>query len=245
MLKTCIQILHTFLLSAIYISSVQCGVNTKNMVPTENKVIEENQADLYVFAYIWEPESCYKNPSWAQCSDPQSFWETNFVIHGLWPQYSAGGYPSDCTTEPFNDTAIANIGMDTMNHYWPNIKSEPTDPDYYSFWQHEWSKHGTCTTLTQAVYFNSTINLSKMYGTPDIITSNIGKPVSASLMRDSFGGNNMVALQCDSKQYLSGVYTCWSISKIDGTPDKQIICPADVHKEDTCSNDLLIIPTFL
>ena len=201
-------------------------------------------ADLYVFAYIWEPESCYENPSWAQCSAPQSFWGTNFVIHGLWPQYSSGGYPSDCTSDPFNDEVIANIGADTMNYYWPNVKSEPTDPNYDSFWQHEWTKHGTCTTLTQETYFNTTINLSKRVGTPSIITSNIGKSVSASLIRDAFGGISMVALQCEAGQYLSGVFTCWSISIIDGTPDKQIICPTDVHNEDSCSNDEVIIPGF-
>jgi len=202
-------------------------------------------ADLYVFAYIWEPESCYENPSWVQCSDPQSFWGTNFVIHGLWPQYSSGGYPSECTDVPFNEDVIANIGIDTMNQYWPNVKSEPSDPNYNSFWQHEWTKHGTCTILTQESYFNTTINLSRTFGTPSIIISNIGKTVSASLIRDSFGGTSMVALQCESGQYLSGVFTCWSISTIDGSPDKQIICPTDVHNEDTCSNDEVIIPGFI
>lgn len=229
------------LVSLSYIKS--CHGELVSLVKN-NETPSSDTDELYVFAYIWEPESCHENPSWAQCSDPQSFWGTNFVIHGLWPQYSSGGYPSTCTDEPFNDAVIENIGIDTMNHYWPNVKSELSDPDYFSFWQHEWTKHGTCTTLTQDVYFNSTINLSKVFGTPSIITQNIGKSVQASLIRDSFGGNNMVALQCESGQYLSGVYTCWSISTIDGTPDKQIVCPNDVHNEDTCSNDELIIPGF-
>lgn len=229
------------LVSLSYIKS--CHGELVSLVKN-NETLSTDTDELYVFAYIWEPESCHENPSWAQCSDPQSFWGTNFVIHGLWPQYSSGGYPSTCTDEPFNDAVIENIGIDTMNHYWPNVKSELSDPDYFSFWQHEWTKHGTCTTLTQDVYFNSTINLSKVFGTPSIITQNIGKSVQASLIRDSFGGNNMVALQCESGQYLSGVYTCWSISTIDGTPDKQIVCPNDVHNEDTCSNDELIIPGF-
>ena len=92
-------------------------------------ILKQNIADMYVFAYIWEPESCYTNPSWSQCTTPQTFWETNFVIHGLWPQYSSGGYPSTCTNEPFDNRVVEAIGMDTMNQYWHNVKSNTTETD--------------------------------------------------------------------------------------------------------------------
>ncbi len=206
---------------------------------------DKDIADMYVFAYIWEPESCYTNPSWSQCTSPQTFWETNFVIHGLWPQYSSGGYPSTCTNEPFDNSVVEAIGMDTMNQYWPNVKSNTSAPDYNSFWQHEWTKHGTCSPLNQYEYFNTTINLSKLFGTPSIITVNVGNTISAEQIRNTFGGPNMVSLQCESGNYLSGIFTCWSMSSSNnGIPDKQISCPADVIGEDNCSNDTIVITSF-
>lgn len=40
--------------------------------------------------------------------------------------------------------------------------------DSKSFWSHEWSKHGTCSGLTQHEYFQSAIDL---YGNYDITTA--------------------------------------------------------------------------
>ena len=77
-----------------------------------------------------------------------------FSIHGLWPQYSDGGYPSNCSDEPFSDDAVEAVGMSTMYEMWPNVQSDPSDSDYDSFWEHEWTKHGTCSGLDQTIYFN-------------------------------------------------------------------------------------------
>lgn len=221
-------------------------VTTTLLISTciSNASTEQKEADLYVFAYLWEPESCYKNPTWDQCSDPQTFWGNHFVIHGLWPQYSSGGYPSDCTSEPFDETVINEIGLEDMNHYWPNVKSEPTDADYDSFWQHEWTKHGTCSPFRQLDYFNTTLTLGKTFGTPSLITDNVGADVNGDLIRTTMGGPTMVSLQCENGGYLSGAFTCWSMSSVDGNPDKQIDCPLDVQGEDTCSDTVVHIPSF-
>jgi ribonuclease T2 len=40
--------------------------------------------------------------------------------------------------------------------------------DSQTFWNHEWSKHGTCSGLSQHDYFQSAINL---YGNYDITTA--------------------------------------------------------------------------
>jgi len=247
------DILHLFVTLATLVSSLNLGSSLtlgSGLLHQSTKLtnsVNQPLADMYVFAYIWEAESCYENSSWSQCNSPQNFWEANFVIHGLWPQYSTGGYPSTCTTEPFDNNVIDIIGDDTMNKYWPNVKSNVTDPDYNSFWQHEWTKHGTCSPLTQQEYFNTTITLSKTFGTPEIITANIGNIISTDQIRSAFGGPEMVSLQCDNNMYLSGVFTCWSMSlsiSTNGTPDKQIICPVDVQNEDNCSKDTIVITPF-
>jgi ribonuclease T2 len=134
--------------------------------------------------------------------------------------------------------------MNDMNQYWPNIKSNTSDVDYDSFWEHEWTKHGTCSPLNQTNYFNTTLNLGKIFGTPSIITDNVDKNIPTTDLRTAFGGDTMVSLQCESGRYLSGVFTCWSMSSLDGSPDKQIICPQDVQTEDNCSNEEINIPSF-
>ena len=80
-------------------------------------------SDLYVLAYSWQPEFCYGHYSgdWPGCAAPQNYWKSYFTLHGLWPQYSTGGYPSQCTTEAFNPTSSTDkIGMSTMTQVYDN-----------------------------------------------------------------------------------------------------------------------------
>lgn len=198
--------------------------------------------DIYVFAYSWTPEFCYGQSSYEGCATPKSYWGKYFTIHGLWPQYSTGGYPANCNTQAFNSSVPIAIGWDDMTTYWPDVQYLETDPDYDSFWEHEWTKHGTCTGLSQYDYFTNGLNLVKSFGTPSSVTSNVGGTVSASTLRNDFGGASYVALQCNGGSYLSGAYTCWSQN--NGIPNKQITCPSDVIGEDTCTSSTISIPSF-
>jgi len=198
--------------------------------------------DMYVFAYSWQPEFCYNQPTYTGCATPLDYWKSYFTLHGLWPQYSAGGYPADCTTEAFDSAVTDKIGMDTMLTYWPNVQATVGSADYDSFWEHEWSKHGTCTGLSQTDYFNDAINLLKSTGTPKSVTANVGGSISAASLRTDFGGATYVALQCNAGQYLVGAYTCWT--QVNGAPGKVRECPADVQAEDTCTSETVYIQAF-
>lgn len=48
---------------------------------------------ITVFAYSWQPEFCYGKSNYYGCEHPNSLWNEVFTVHGLWPQYQAGGYP--------------------------------------------------------------------------------------------------------------------------------------------------------
>lgn len=78
---------------------------------------------------------------------------SNFTIHGLWNEHS-----DFCTTEPFNITSISPETIKNMNKYWYSCYENSS-----KFWEHEWSKHGTCFNQTQEQYFSQTLELYNTY----------------------------------------------------------------------------------
>ena len=193
-------------------------------------VAGQDTATIYVYAYSWTPGFCY-NQVYPGCMNPLPYWETNLTIHGLWPQYAVSGYPASCTTEPFDNTIPTQIGESKMIQYWPDVQYTLDSSSYNSFWAHEWTKHGTCSGLTQLQYFNAAIDLTSHIPTPSALYESIGHNMSTNVLRDSFGGADYVALQCKN-QMLNGIYTCWNQTK--GEPTVQIKCPKSVIAEDTC-----------
>jgi len=131
-----------------------------------------------------------------------------------------------------------------ISKYWPDVQYAETSSDYDSFWEHEWTKHGTCSGLAQATFFQDTINLIEKYGTPSVLTSAAGKTIDADTLRTAMGGKTFVALQCTS-QVLNGAYTCWGRDSTSGAPLTQIVCPSSVQSEDTCtSSSTITVPTL-
>ena len=201
--------------------------------------------DLYLLAQSWQPEFCHgKYDQYPGCNSPQDAWRTQLTLHGLWPEYETG-YPQNCGTEAFDVSAVtAAIGIDVMNRYWPNVKASEDDAEYSQFWEHEWSKHGTCSGLGQVEYFTQAVNKIKngQVKTPSAISQNVGKSVSAATIRAAYGGAKYVALHCTGK-YLSEVYTCWSKDS-RGQPTTQRQCPDEVVRKDTCRDGMVRIATF-
>jgi ribonuclease T2 len=88
--------------------------------------------DYYLLNLSWAPEFCHSKPDNPECSG-----HFGFIVHGLWPQYSRGGYPENCGQQP--GLANASSILDLM-------------PDLHLI-QHEWITHGTCTGLSADDYF--------------------------------------------------------------------------------------------
>jgi ribonuclease I len=80
-------------------------------------------------------------------------------IHGLWLDYSNGGYPSFCSTMEFGN--LSKGLEDEMEKKWYSCEGSDS-----SFWNHELQKHGSCIRdyiiegLDSNRYFNDTL---KMY----------------------------------------------------------------------------------
>eukprot|EP01035_Chromulina_nebulosa_P027821 gene27821-36639_t len=80
------------------------------------------------------------------------------TIHGLWPDPASSC--TSCTTEVFSESKLSSTTLSGMKKYWPTCQSGTND----DFWSHEWSKHGTCTGLTQDAYFSKALSLYSSYG---------------------------------------------------------------------------------
>ena len=98
--------------------------------------------DFYVLSLSWSPSWCASNDrdgSSAQCDGRRPY---TFIAHGLWPQ-NERGWPEYCSSsEPERvPQALAKTLYDII----PSA----------GLAGHEWRKHGTCSGLTQRVYFET------------------------------------------------------------------------------------------
>lgn len=122
-----------------------------------------------------------------------------------------------------------------MDRLWPNVKVSKEDSEYYDFWKHEWSKHGTCSGLSQEDYFEAA--LSEFLDTPSIVLENYGGRMSKASLLEAYGGD--VVLVCAGGRYLEEVRACLALKR-DGTPTTRISCPDVVMKEANCGKDISI-----
>ena len=89
-----------------------------------------------------------------------------WTIHGLWPQYADGSYPSYCKKVVFDLKDLQPI-IDKLNIEWCSDKGSAEH-----FWKHEWEKHGSCmynTSMTEFQYFNKALELFELMKNKDII----------------------------------------------------------------------------
>lgn len=93
--------------------------------------------DYYIFSRSWAPT--VRNST-----------REDFVIHGLWPNWNNGSWPSYCDTTTLNQTAIRSLQPDMITHWTDTTTFSKTN---VAFWNHEWTKHGTCSDHTQLQYF--------------------------------------------------------------------------------------------
>lgn len=128
----------------------------------------------------------------------------------------------------FDPTLIAPIETD-LDTYWTNIEA---NTEKYSFWKHEWKKHGTCAVQIPQLnsvlnYFNQGIAWIKQYNMADIlakmnvIPNNTGYqlPVIYNAVKSYLGKNPTVECVGDKQKeaLLSEIRICFdkSLNLID------------------------------
>ncbi|KAI4339373.1 hypothetical protein MLD38_024324 [Melastoma candidum] len=113
--------------------------------------------DFFFFVLQWPGSYCdTKN----HCCYPKSGKPAaDFGIHGLWPNYNDGSYPSNCNPDnSFDKSEISDL-LSSLEKGWPTLACPSGDG--VKFWTHEWEKHGTCSEsqLDLHDYFETALKL--------------------------------------------------------------------------------------
>ncbi len=182
------------------------------------------QFDFYLMNLSWAPEFCHNvevlplNERTAnkradaadECGTP-----TGFVLHGLWPQNFNGTYPASCSTRPGPESYAPYLG----------------DTPSLTLLQHEWAKHGTCTTLNPDAFFATADDRFHDLKIPTVL-QNVTHPVTlrpADLLGQFQTANptypqGSILLSC-GRNYLTAVEACY---------DKDTLKPIACQGVKTC-----------
>lgn len=195
--------------------------------------------DYIVYTQHWPATVCLQWKAEGKghsCALPK---ESTWTVHGLWPSKTNGKGPFFCNSSlPFDEEALSPI-VNELEDLWINI-DVPTSP--YSFWRHEWEKHGTCAAALPAFdkevkYFQQGLTWLKkynMYTALDLEGYPEGKPLSAKQIREAikkhFGKVPSVHCYKDGstgKSYIFEIRICFdrNLSQIDCPKPMSSNCP--------------------
>jgi ribonuclease T2 len=201
-----------------------------------------DQSFGYVLLAIqWAPSFCNSTA----CGDRN---KNMWTIHGSWPQHTNNSWPQYCCFEKdFNVTNIKSLESQLIQK-WPSLKASGT---HQSFWEHEWTKHGSCAMNSnplkgQLNYFNYSLHLYDSFPLQSWLqSSNIvphnNNAYKLTAIHESVEKKlgKKVELECLKKSpypLLQHIYIC-----LDKTTLKPIDC---TRSDDTqCGTGSVLIPT--
>ena len=164
------------------------------LVAQDQRQNAPGQFDFYVLSLSWSPSFCEAagergTPPQQQCgARPYSF-----VVHGLWPQYEHG-FPEFCEVPaPRLDRNTVSSMLDLM-------------PAPRLIFQ-QWDKHGTCSGLSPAAYFETIRKVRATVKIPpefldvkEMLTVTPGEVEDAFVKANPGLARDAVAVTCDSRR---------------------------------------------
>lgn len=185
---------------------------------------ETGKFDYYVLSLSWSPVYCEHHPEdGPQCGGAKRF---GFVLHGLWPQYTNGGFPESCSTSNRLDPEAQALGRSIF----PSEKLVA----------HEWQRHGTCSGMTAEEYFKTadsarqSVNIPAQLEPGNRTTTMTAASISKAI-RDANPSitNRSLAVTCSGPE-LAEVRVCL------GKDLKPMACGSGVH--DACRSGAVRVP---
>jgi len=164
--------------------------------------------DMYLLAMSWAPRFCCTNNK--QCKNEQMEDIDDLSVHGLWPAYkdvrsNNRTYPAYCKIP---SSSIKLHGRE----------------------DHEYKKHGTCTTLEVEKYFDEETRISEspvMDHIRNLLNSYAGDSIEISEIVDAANGNKRIAMMSNKYCQLQEITTCWEKNS-DNSVGIMIDCPSHV-----------------
>eukprot|EP00298_Acanthocystis_sp_HF-20_P028202 c6799_g1_i1.p1 GENE.c6799_g1_i1~~c6799_g1_i1.p1 ORF type:complete len:278 (+),score=101.17 c6799_g1_i1:41-874(+) len=232
-----------------------------------NTKFQSNDFDEYLLQLSWAKTFCSTKPNSPQCQmiehgveidDEELEWAASHpTLHGLWPQYSQGGYPYFC--EEYNSCCRGKscqlLQQDSnfkkaLKQIKNNQEWEKYGPGFFAgdnfLATHEWPKHGSCTNMGPVEYFATSLETVKRVenssGGFNLLFSNLGKSVPTAELYESLEKEGRVAVRCNrGSGELKDISFCFKKGD-DGKPAERVDC--DSHM-DTCRNrEEVYIPAY-
>ena len=222
---------------------------------------------VYLLRQQWAPEWCCEESWHGWCPNIGSeTYRQSLILHGLWPEYgnkrsnlSDGGWCWPQWCGKFIDCKSQTVTVGLPKHCsLPKADRAKYDSEWkrlapgYPFnkadlgrgWNladHEFAKHGTCTSLNSSTYLGEQMRLMKLMPTPSVIEGNIGKSVHLYDLQEGYmfpgskSSRTSVALACKEGR-LFGVTTCWGVDTATGKVGPRIECPFSVLHDPYSNN---------
>ena len=121
----------------VFILMLLCAAATADARP-RHAAGDAGRFDYYVLTLSWSPVYCEQHPQDREQCGARRY---GFVLHGLWPQYANGGFPSACASPAHLTEEARLLGRSIF----PSEKLVA----------HEWQTHGTCSGLDAKAYFQA------------------------------------------------------------------------------------------
>ena len=162
-----------------------------------------------VLAISWQPAFCERARRRPECKRVKSdrYDNTNFALHGLWPQPGSNVYCGVSDSEKTKDKKrrwrqLTGLGLsdDLKQRLWQMM------PGAQSFLhRHEWIKHGTCYSNSPEIYYEDSVKLLGEINASEVqqlFSQSIGQMVTGVQIRSAFdrafgkGAGERVRIAC-------------------------------------------------
>lgn len=184
-------------LAVVVLTLSAAKVQARHHHSADEEAGQAGQFDYYVLSLSWAPTYCLTHAGdGSECSGKGY----GFVLHGLWPQYDAGGFPENCPTQ----LALTSDAAARGRTVYPSER----------LMRHEWREHGTCSGLDARGYFDLADRATAVLRIPEALDApQSDQSLSAERITELFRGANpqlpagALTLAC-SRDALSEVRVC-------------------------------------